>query len=39
MANGQFQDNFSAYGVHLYQFSSGTSSAPAAPTNLKAVAQ
>lgn len=38
MASGQFQDNFSGYQVHLYQFSSGTS-APAPPTNLKAVVQ
>jgi hypothetical protein len=39
MTNGQFKDNFSGYGVHLYQFSSGTSTLPAAPTNVKAVAQ
>jgi hypothetical protein len=39
MTNGQFQDSFPGYGVHLYQFSSATSAAPAAPTNLKAVAQ
>jgi hypothetical protein len=39
MKNGQFQDNFAGYGVHLYQFSSGTSSAPAPPTNVRAVAQ
>jgi len=39
MSNGQFQDNFAAYGVHLYQLSSGTSATPAPPTNLRAVAQ
>ncbi len=39
MSNGQFKDNFAGYGVHLYQFNSGTSSAPTPPTNLKAVAQ
>jgi hypothetical protein len=39
MTNGQFQDNFNAYGVHLYQLGTGTSSAPAPSTNLKAVAQ
>jgi Cu/Zn superoxide dismutase len=39
MTNGQFQDNFGSYGVHLYQFGAGTSSAPAPPTNLKAIAQ
>jgi hypothetical protein len=39
MSNGQFQDSYAAYGVHLYQFGSSSSSAPAPPTNLKAVAQ
>lgn len=39
MNNGSFQDSFAGYGVHLYQFNSGTSSAPAPPTNVKAVAQ
>jgi hypothetical protein len=39
MTSGKFQDNFAGYGVHLYQFSSGSSSAPAPPTNVKAVAQ
>ena len=39
MTSGQFQDNFAGYGVHLYQFSSGTASRPAPPTNLRAVPQ
>ncbi len=39
MTNGKFQDNFSGYAVHLYQFSSGVSSAPAPPTALRAVVQ
>jgi hypothetical protein len=39
MSNGQFHDNFTSYQVHLYQFGSGTSAAPAPPTNVKAVAQ
>jgi hypothetical protein len=39
MTRGQFTDSFTGYGVHLYQFTAGTSSAPAPPTNLKAIAQ
>ena len=39
MSNGQFHDSFTAYQVHLYQFTAGTSSTPAPPTNVKAVAQ
>jgi hypothetical protein len=39
MTNGKFQDSFAGYGVHLYQFNAGTSSAPAPPTNVRAVAQ
>jgi len=37
MAGGKFQDNFSGYSVHLYQFSNAN--APAPPTNLRATAQ
>jgi hypothetical protein len=37
MTNGQFQDSFSGYAVHLYQFTPGVSSAPAPPTSLKAI--
>jgi hypothetical protein len=39
MTNGKFQDSFTGYAVHLYQFNSGTSAPPAPPTNVKAVAQ
>jgi len=39
MGNGQFQDSFSGYQVHLYQLSSGTSAAPAARTNVKPAGQ
>ncbi len=39
MTNGKFQDSFGAYAVHLYQFSSGTSSPPVPPTNVKAVVE
>jgi hypothetical protein len=39
MTNGKFQDSFAAYAVHLYQFNSGSSAAPAPPTNVRAVAQ
>jgi len=41
MKNGQFQDSFAGYGVHLYQcqFSSGTRTALVPSTNGKAVAQ
>jgi hypothetical protein len=35
MTNGQFQDNFSGYAVHLYQFS--PTIAPAPPTNVMVV--
>ncbi len=39
ITNGQFQDSFSAYAVHLYQFSEGSNSAPAPPTGLTATVQ
>jgi hypothetical protein len=37
MTNGQFQDSFSGYEVHLYQFSTGTGSKPSPPTGLRGI--